>query len=601
MKKQWKRLLIAALSSSSVFAVTWYWYQATENRISSHGNEKPLAYVGKVVEDIQRRPASRLLWQLVNSGEPLYNGEAIRTSERGEVRIQFAGSDRYLDLEPESLIVIKKSEGEIALDLMEGSLFVNAKAGSEDPNGPALVLNSAKGKVDLSQVSASLSKGKGDTVDVQVLEGKASIKDSEGKSQDLKSTTQIRVLAPTPGKTIAMDAEAPTPIDFQWEGFPANTRVSIWTGPTRKQLKEFSVASANQSQAKALLPFGRHYWKIVGTAANGTVVAESPVYRAEVLARYAPTVLFPTSDAEVPAEKTPFDVTFKWQKDEDARQTSLEVWKDADLKQKIATQSFASEDSFTIPGLKAGTYYWRMGSFYPNSDKPILGKIQKFTVTKAQEIRPQEAPLIPVQVNFTMPAAQMTQYYVDSPSVGLTWQADKAEQVTSWRVKVHDADENPANVKAIEVKEPTLKTPVTKPGRYIASIEALNKDGKVLGTSTSSPLTVSPLPLLKSPQFSPVDGTLQAQMDGTTELEWNQLDGVKEYWLVILKDGKQLKRLKYTKNKSVLKNLLPGEYEVEISAVDTYGRDSEPGTRRKLQVPDKSNLKAPTLKKIKVN
>ncbi|WP_374032330.1 hypothetical protein [Bdellovibrio bacteriovorus] len=108
MKKQWKRLLIAALSSSSVFAATWFWYQSTADTRSSNSNEKPLAYVGKVVEDIQRRPASRLLWQLVNSGEPLYNGEAIRTSERGEVRIQFVDSDRYLDLEPESLIVIKK-------------------------------------------------------------------------------------------------------------------------------------------------------------------------------------------------------------------------------------------------------------------------------------------------------------------------------------------------------------------------------------------------------------------------------------------------------------------------------------------------------------
>ncbi len=141
MKKQWKRLLAAALSSSSVFAVTWYWYQSSDQshiiarkrKKKKKKKKKPLAYVGKVVEDIQRRPASRLLWQLVNTGEALYNGEAIRTSERGEVRIQFVDSDRYLDLEPESLIVIKKSEGEIALDLMEGSLFVNAKTEMPKP------------------------------------------------------------------------------------------------------------------------------------------------------------------------------------------------------------------------------------------------------------------------------------------------------------------------------------------------------------------------------------------------------------------------------------------------------------------------------------
>ena len=180
MGKQWKRLLFAAVISSSVFAATFLWYRSSENTNKHASDEKPLAYVGKVFEDIQRRPATRLLWQLVNTGEPLYNGEAIRTSEKGEVRIQFADSDRYLDLEPESLIVIKQSEGEIALDLMEGSLFVNAKAGGADDKSPGLVLNSEGGKVDLSQASASLSKGKGNSLDVQVLEGKASLKSKDG-------------------------------------------------------------------------------------------------------------------------------------------------------------------------------------------------------------------------------------------------------------------------------------------------------------------------------------------------------------------------------------------------------------------------------------
>ncbi|WP_415062854.1 hypothetical protein [Bdellovibrio sp.] len=605
MKKQWKRLLIAALTSSSVFAVTWYWYQSTDHRISAHGNEKPLAYVGKVVEDIQRRPSSRLLWQLVNTGEPLYNGEAIRTSERGEVRIQFVDSDRYLDLEPESLIVIKKSEGEIALDLMEGSLFVNAKAGNET-NAPGLVLNSAKGKVDLSRASASLSKGRGDSVDVQVLEGKASIKGSDGQSQDLTSRTEIKILSPLPQKPLAMDAESLQPVPFQWQGFPANTQVSVWVGSSRKQLKELVKAPLNQSQVMASLPFGRHYWKLVGTNPDGHVVAESPIYKTEVLARYAPTVVFPTADAEIPASSTPFDLTFKWQKGDDTRQMTLEVWKDPNLKEKLTAKSFTNEDSFTVPSLKAGTYYWRMSSYYVDSDKPVLGKVQKFVVKPSNEVNvqakaPTPPPIVPVEVNFTMPEAQTTQYYVESPRLGLSWKADKTEQVTSWRVKLLQENADPSSAATMEVKDTTLSTPVSKPGRYIASIEALNKDGQVLGTTLSQTLTVAPLPLLQSPQFLPAEGTLQATLDGKTQLEWTALDGVKEYWLTIRKDGKELKRTKYLKNSTALKNLLPGEYEVEVAAYDSYGRKSEQGPSRKLIVPDRSGVRAPTLKKIKVN
>lgn len=601
MKKQWKRLLTAALTSSSVFAATWYWYQSTDQRSSSYGNEKPLAYVGKVVDDIQRRPASRLLWQLVNTGEPLYNGEAIRTSEQGEVRIQFVDSDRYLDLEPESLIVIKKSEGEIALDLMEGSLFVNAKSGSGDANAPGLVLNSANGKVDLSQASASLSKGQGNTVDVQVLEGKASIKGQDGQSKDLSTKTEVKILSPLPAKPVAMDADAPQPVSFKWQGFSNDVQVSLWVGPNRKQLKELIKVPAKQSQTMATLNFGRHYWKLVGTSPTGTVIAETPVYKTEVLARYAPTVVFPTADADIPATTVPFDMTFKWQKGDDTRETTLEIWSDADLKKKITTKKFGNEESFTLPALKPGDYYWRMSSYYVDSDKPILGKLQKFSIKAPELVKIEPAAPIPVQVDFTIPETQFTQYYIESPRVDLSWKVDKAEQVSSWRVKIQEESEDPASAKSIEVKNTKLTANVTKPGRYIASIEALNKDGQVLGTKTSQTLTVSPLPLLPAPQFIPADGVLQASMDGRSQIEWKPLDGAKEYWLTINKNGKQLKRTKYTGNSTALKNLLPGEYDIEITAVDEHGRMSEQSTTRKLLVPDKSNVRAPTLKKIKVN
>lgn len=600
MKKQWKRLLVAALISSSVFAATWFWYQSTASTYSSNNNEKPLAYVGKVVEDIQRRPSSRLLWQLVNTGEPLYNGEAIRTSERGEVRIQFVDSDRYLDLEPESLIVIKKSEGEIALDLMEGSLFVNAKTGSADSNAPGLVLNSANGKVDLSQASASLSKGSGNAIDVQVLEGKASIKGSDGQSKTLTNQEQVKILRPLPQKPVAMDAEKPEPVHFEWQGFPSNTQVSLWIGTNRKQLKEIQKSDLNATKLETPLAFGRHYWKLVATTPDGQVAAESSIFRTEVLARYAPTMVFPTADAEIPAEHSPFDLTFKWQKGDDTRQMTLEVWGDEKLTKKITTTSFSKEESFTLPALQNGTYFWRMTSYFNDAEKPVIGKVQKFTIKNATEVNAKIEP-VSVLVNFTMPEKDLTQYYVEQPRLGLSWQGDKPEHIVSWRLKYHSEDEDPSLATSVDVKDTRISAPVTKPGRYIASIEALNNAGQVVGAASSQVLTVSPLPLLQAPVFEPAEGSLQASMDGRTQLVWSQIDGAREYWLTIRKNGKELKRSKYTEPSASLKNLLPGEYDVEVLAVDSHGRNSEIAEARKLVVPDKSDVRAPTLKKIKVN
>jgi hypothetical protein len=624
MKNQWNRLVIAAISSSSVFACTWIWYQSTDKQQNSHNNEKPLAYVGKVVDDIQRRPAARLLWQLVNTGEPLYDGEAIRTSDRGEVRIQFTDSDRYLDLEPESLIVIKKTQGEIALDLMEGSLFVQAKAGAQEGDAPGLVLNSANGKVDLSQASASLSKGSGNSVDVQVLEGKASVKSKDGKRTELSTGSmgaigasgvefdkhKVKVSKPSLQKPFAMNADDLQPIPFEWSGFPAETQVGLWAGKNRKEMKQIATANMGESSLMADLPFGKHYWKLVAKNPLGETMGESAIYRMEVVARYAPTVVFPTADVEIPATKSPFDMTFKWQKSADTRQMTLQVWDDPKLTHSIATKSFTTEDSYTVPGLKDGTYYWRMTSYFNDSDKPVLGKMQKFSVKYTEpataaslaEAKPTPAPKPEVKpVSFNMSETQMTQYFVNSPKVDFTWGAENLENVSAYRVRLHGESQAANEVQPVEVKDSRFSAPVPKPGRYIASIEAVNKDGQVVGTGSSQAVTVAPMPILQAPLFVPTEGPLQASMDGRSTLEWNNIEGATDYELVIKKDGKELKRSKYKTTTTAIRNLLPGEYDVTISAHDSYGRQGEQGPVRKLIVPDKSNLKAPTLKKIKVN
>lgn len=618
MKSQWKRLLLAAMISSSVFAATWFWYQATDNKFSSQNNEKPVAYVGKIFDDIQRRPASRLLWQAIYNGEPLFNGEAIRTSDKGEVRIQFAGSDRYLDLEPESLIVIKQNQGEIALDLMEGSLFVNAKEGgsAEGGTGGGLVLNSATGKVDLSGASASLSKTKGRDLDLQVLEGKASIQDKNGQSRDLLkgssgnlgangvqfNQSALQILSPSPQKPVYMDAEDVKPVNFHWKGFPAEASVAVYLGANRKDLKQVAkTAKPGDTEVSARLPLGKHYWKLVALNAQGQPLGESPIYRAQVLARYAPLAIYPAANADVAIPPgAPFDLNFKWQSGEETRNITLEVWKDAALKQIVSTKSLGKEDSFTLPALPAGAYYWRVSGFFEDSDKPILGKVQKFVLTPSERLRDPASIKKNIEVVWAQEETNEPQLYFEKPQLDLKWKASTQPEVHSWKVTVHEENGSPVVAKNLPVTETNFKAPVGKPGRYLASIEALDKNGDVMGEARERTLTLAPAPLLTGPKFIGEE-ILKASNSGRADLQWEKIGGAKEYYLTISKDGKELKKAKYVINSTALKNLMPGEYQVQISAMDEHGRMSEPGESRKLLVPDSSGIKAPKLKKIKVN
>lgn len=610
MRLQWKRLAIAACLSLACAGGTLLWYYGTEKKITSNG-EVALAQVSKVGDEVLRRPATRLLWQQVNTGDNLYNGETLRTSARGELRIQFEDG-RYIDLEPDSLIVLQKSKGEISLDLMEGSLFVNAQSNAAPGAAPTdgLVLNSKNGKVDLTGASASLSKGAGDRLDLRVLEGSAKIKGADGKEKQIESgkgssigangaqfdSSLLTILSPVANKPYFVDPEGEKPVLFKWKGYPAHWKVTVMAGPTRKELKEVGVAGP-ESEVRTKLPLGKYWWKLVAKDPNtNQVVAESPIARMDLQGRAAPAVIFPTADAEIQMPHQPYDLTFKWQPGEDMTRVQLEVSPDASFKTLLLNKTFGKEEAHTLPSLKEGDYYWRMSAYYEGAEKPVIGKPQKFTLLK-------EPKKEPAHIAWNLPAEKLSQSYVQTPQLDLSWEPKtRAEDIVGYKLKIQSEDDATLQPVELDAKAVTARAPLPKPGRYIASIEAVDKDGVVIGTSEPLKLATSELPLIKAPALQPPDGVLKSGLDGKTQLTWENVEGAKEYWLTINdKNGKQLARKKYDATSANLKNLMPGEYTVKVDAVDTYGRPSQDGAIRKLQVPESSGLRAPSLKKVKVN
>ena len=606
MRSQWKRLAWAALLSCSCFAATYFWYKSTapdKNRASS---EAPLAQVGRVGDDVKKKSATRLLWQELKAGDNLYNNESIRTSSRGEIRIQFEDG-RYIDLEPDSLVILQKSQGEIALDLMEGSVFVNAKNGANTANSPGLVLNSNGNKVDLSGASASLTKGKGTGVDLQVLEGKATIKDQNGKSKEVTQGTtamgsseslKIEVISPAPQKPYYLDPDGNQPVAFKWKGFPAQYKVSLIAGPSRKELKDWAdtdLPGATDLQAKFTI--GKYFWKLIAKdPKTNAIKGESSIFKTEFLARYAPTLSFPLADAEIPVEKFPTALTLKWQKGDEAERVTLEVATDRNMKARLANKSFTSEETYNMSNLKEGEYFWRLSAYYADSEKPVLGKIQKFSLVKLQRKDP-------VRIAWTLPEKMLNQYFVEKPELQLSWKPEnRQEEIVSFKLKLVEAEGNPDDALKFQSKEAQYKAPLLKGGRYIASVEALDKNGETIGRSDPKTIQSSALPLLAAPKILPLEGILKSQNDGRSEIQWQPLEGAKEYELVVAnKEGKELAKKRYQGNSTSLKNLLPGEYFIKLVAVDQFGRPGKEAEQRTLVVPDRSNIIPPKLKKIKVN
>lgn len=609
MNSQIKRLLLAAGLSGLGIAITFLWYNSTNSGLTSN-QESPLAQVGNVSDEVLRRPPTRLLWHSVNTGDALFNGEAIRTSSNGEVRIQFEDG-RFIDLEADSLIVLTKAQGEIALDLMEGSLFVNAKNTEASTEKSNLVLNSAQGKVDLSQASATLSKADGQKLNLQVIEGSATIQSTNGQTQELQKgktgtlgaaglqfdSSQIEILSPTPNKPVYVDPTKRPDVSFRWKGFPKDWKVSLLLGTNRKLLKPLAEVAAGQTQTQVPISLGRHFWKLRAVnPENPQNMAESGIYRLDVQGRTIPSPLSPLPLAQLEFEVVPADVKFMWEKSDDVRKSVIEVATDPQLKNKIKVESLEGTTEFVLNALPPKDYFWRISSFFIDDTQAWSGPIHKFTVLKKAE-----EPLI--KVNIAWENVSKDQYFIEDPKLQLAWNAGtQSKDVSQWKVSWKNVSEPEVEPGSLETVEKTLTTKIARPGRYVASVEAYDKKGRLMGSSPPLEVQVANQPLLTPPQLLPTDGNLRAGTDGRGELNWSPINGAKEYEVRILNgENKEIFARKVQGVKTVLLNLMPGEYAVQILAVDEFNRPGTPSTPRTLVVPDKSNLRAPALKKVKVN
>jgi hypothetical protein len=611
-----KRVLFAAALSAAVYGTTEWWYRHTAFTNDGPINQTPIASVYDVQKDVERRPVTKLIWQSLTDGDPVYANETIRTGSETNtgVKVQFIGG-KYITLDADTLVTISSNNNEISLDLLDGSLFVaqNEKAiapGAPDSPSPeasamTLTLKSGDKKVDLTQATAQLSKSKGDKVDVQVLKGKATVEEGGKTSQEISAGQQlssIDILLPKANAPFFFDPEKPEPVLFRWKGLAPNSKVSLWTGPSRRKLTEFrEVSKINETEMTAQLDVGAHFWKLVASTDKGNV--ESGIRKIDIGTGLPPKMLFPLADSDLVKDKEPFTVDFRWTIPELSQDIMLEIAKDSLLEDSIVKKRVGSENNSYRQNLEPGIYYWRASAEYQGLKNTIPAKVVRFEVRSPSQVK-----LPPVAIEWSNPTESAPQYFVKEPIASWAWKTEQKDQVKMWRLNIAKDEQslrepsstNPAEV--FQTMELNYKTPLKEAGKYVAFVEALGADNQVLAKSEPKWIEVASLPLLPSPEFQPQAGTLQSDNSGRLELNWSKVSGAKEYWLTLYdKSGNKMRTSKFIGTTTALSNLLPGNYKVGIVAIDEHGRESLKEEARIVEVPDKSALSAPKLKKIKVN
>lgn len=586
---------------------TYFWHIKTEPKNIGNSDADVIAYISKSKFEIQRKGATNTLWEPAENLDRLRAGDSVRTSSKAEARIQFYQSNRYIDLEPESMIVIQKAKSEINLELLEGSLFVN---GVDKNASNTLTLKSQVGKVDLSQSAAQLSGSSNAKMEMKVLKGSAQVVKTggkviaiqEGKEGGLESTgvkveaEPIKILSPDTAKAVFINGLKPEPVLIQWTGFSPQANVSLFSGSSRKSLKPTTTEQISQTQLQVPWKAGTYYWQLRGIdPVTKKTLQQSSIFKTEIIGRFPPTPISPEPNFVLQTRRSVETVTLRWNAGAEFKDVLVEM-KNETSKQVLINERFSNlKDSLDVPNLPHSSYSWRLTGYPADGSKPISGPFLPFSIDKKRIIK------LPLVWN---PNLKPLQFFVNSdPKLTLMWDPGETDRVKKYTVHIAPEGTEVAKGEALDSRQIKIEKIVSKEGRYLAYVEAFDEEGDRIGATDVKTFDVEMLPLLPPPNLQPTNQKeYLARPDGSLEVQWDTVDGAKEYQIILLdNEGKPAGEFTSTDRVFSFANLMPGTYTMQTATIDPHGRRGPLAAKRFLVVPDKSAVQAPKLRKIRVN
>jgi len=397
-----RRLILAFCLSAASYYATEDWYQRTKSSVANTEKQEPIALLIDFSNEVQRKLPHRVIWQSISKYEDLFSDEWIRTSHESEAKILLLKSEAVIELEPNSSMILGKTENGLYLKLIKGHLFVKSSRKKALETGNSLTLISERSKIHLQNADISLSKIKKDgSMNVQVYGGTAQIK--QGKKNITIDETQlatigqkridiakhhIQLLLPRPGEAVYIDPQIKEKVIFQWKKLSSDYDVYIERGKKRFQMTRNANVKAVGAAGKLAIGsrVGRFYWRLVALPKKiGLPVLSSAVIPFPIIAKRPPIPLKPDNQAQIVIKKSNPVIPIKWANPAQLKNLMVKIATDPQLKNPLIQKPLDDKLKFTdipFPSRKPGTYYWRLTGFMKNKGEliPISSKIRSFQV-----------------------------------------------------------------------------------------------------------------------------------------------------------------------------------------------------------------------------
>jgi len=408
------------------------------------------------VRDAERRQSGSGLWTGISDGQPVYDGDTIRTGSLSSASISLGGESAIV-LDEQSMVVIRVADNRAELSLQGGSATVSA--GKAEPGALAMTLNAGNGAVGIES-GAVRAKLDGSTATLSADGGDAQVVAAGGKAVELNAATRLN---PETGDAREAQTYVSEPADgasFTAEGETARIRFA-WTDPNATLslaspgsspilLSAASeTAGAGTAEAWADLSPGRWAWRLADTGETGVLT---------VVPDPTPLNLSP-SGASIQGTALAVPVSFRWASPVNGGRFRFDLYRAADPGRALISKTVVTRAiTVDVPG--AGDYRWTVTALATGTQRTAEAS---FSVTA-------EPPAPPV---FTAVKPVATVESLDAGTPLARWKADSG--ATGYEVRVSsDAEGKVASRVTRVTSNVYVPDPVPETGTWYLSVRSLS-------------------------------------------------------------------------------------------------------------------------------